>query len=107
MVFSKDPEKPRKPIEMEQLTDPEVVRELTESLERFTRNHEYIEKNWKELLTKYPNNWIVVKDEIIVGIGKTLTVFDEVRAKGIDLADAAHAYLDPSPRPLILTAVSS
>lgn len=107
MVFSNHPEKPGKPIKVEKITDPEVVAEISESLKRFRRNQEFIEKNWHELLLKYPNKWIVVIDEQVVGAADSLDVFDQVRAKGFDTRDCGRAYMNPNPRPLILTAVSN
>lgn len=81
----------------------EEVREIAESLVRYRADHVFLDAHRAEWISKYPDRWVVVKDQKLVGYGKNLhRLFARLRKRGVELEGCAVKFLDTKPRKLIL-----
>ena len=76
--------------------------DVTAILDQFEKDHLYIETHWSEWLNKFPNCWVVVYGEQLVGRGNTLNAaLDEARPKCV-VGDAAVEYVTSEPSNMLL-----
>ena len=71
-------------------------------LDQFDKDHSYIESHRAEWLEQYPNSWVVVYGERLVGRGETLeSALEEARLK-CAVGDAAVEFITSEPRNMLL-----
>ena len=71
-------------------------------LDQFDKDHSYIESHRAEWLKEFPNSWVVVYGERLVGRGETLeSALDEARLK-CAVGDAAVEFITSEPRNMLL-----
>ena len=84
---------------------PVVVDEtaLTKLWDDSTRDANYLDRHYSELLKQYPDQWVAVYQENVVAKGATLKgVLRKVDKQGIRRSNVAIEYLDTNPLPLII-----
>ena len=76
--------------------------DVTAVLDQFDIYHRYIESHRDEWLEEFPNNWVGVYCEQLVGRGETLeSALEEARPK-CAVGDAAVEFITSEPRNLLL-----
>ena len=76
---------------------------IGEGLKQFELDSDFLNANRAQWLVEYPDKWVVVFKEELVGIGDN--VIEALRASTIEEADRPHVaieYLDSNPVQLIL-----
>lgn len=87
----------------------EVVRVFDESggaekLQQFTRDHEYIEERWRELLEEYPDKWVaVLRGEVIASADSDSALIKDIPKE--DIGSTAIRFMDTDPKSQILIVV--
>lgn len=82
---------------------PEQIKEMNESLDRFRADHVFLDTHRAEWTLKYPDRWVVVKGQKLVGYGKNLPrLYQRLRKREVDLRSAAVEFLSTKPRKMIL-----
>ena len=100
------PDQVRAKIETLILT-PEQIKEMDESLALFRADHVFLDAHRVEWTLKYPDRWVVVRDQKLVGYGKNLSrLFQRLRRRGVDLRSAPVKFLSTKPRKWILLKAS-
>lgn len=62
------------------------MQEKQAALRRFHQNVEYFQVHWRELLKRYPEQWVAILDEEIVGANPDYAdLLDELKAKRVPL----------------------
>jgi len=57
------------------------MQEKQAALRRFHQNVEYFHVHWRELLKRYPEQWVAILDEEIVGVNPDYAdLLDELKA---------------------------
>ena len=65
---------------------PEQVKEIAQSLIQFRADHIFLDSHRVVWTLKYPDRWVVVKDQKLVGYGKNkLRLYQRLRKRGIDI----------------------
>lgn len=68
------------------------VEEIREELTRFHRNVEYGQAHYCELLERYPEQWVAIYDEEVVGTGPDKQqLINELRQRGVP---PEHTFFD-------------
>jgi len=85
----------------------EELEEIREGLAQFNKDHNWLSEYHAELLEKYPDQWVAVFKEKIVGAGPDLNqIIEDLRGQGIDTGRVAISLIETNPRPLILQLVA-
>ncbi len=72
--------------------------------QRYKRDVEYLEAHYSELLRRYPDEWIAIYDQKVVGSSPELTpLLDQIKSAGIAPGVALTEYLSTHDEVLILT----
>ena len=88
---------------IEGILSKEEAQKLGEILTQFTRDCQFIDSKIEELTNQYPDRWVVVYHEEVIGTGKNFrNLMWRLRRKGIDTSQVATRFLNTEPRPLIL-----
>ena len=70
------------------------MQELQAQLQRFKRDTAYYEQHREELLEKYPEQWVAIFREKVVGASPDLDqLFDDLESKGVPLGQGLIEYL--------------
>ncbi len=100
------PDQVRAKIEPLTLT-PQQIKEMDESMSRFRADCIFLDSHRAEWTLKYPDRWVVVRDQKLAGYGKDLhRLFARLRKRGVDLRSAPVKFLSTKPRRLILLKVA-
>jgi len=87
---------------LEQLGDMEEIRK---GLERFSADVRFRNENFRSLMEQYPNKWIVILDQQVVAVsGSQRGLKAQLKKARINPAICLWEFLDPNPKPQILTA---
>ena len=71
-------------------------------LDQFDMDHSFIESHREEWLEEFPNSWVVVYREKVVGRGETLeSALEEARLQ-CNVGDAAVEFITSEPRNMLL-----
>jgi hypothetical protein len=85
-----------------QITDAERA-EMFEILAQFTRDSEFLNANWLDWLERYPDQWVGVYQERVLGYRDTLEdIILLARESGVPPGQGAFRYLDSSPTEMLL-----
>ena len=78
----------------------------TAAMERFWRDNQFYNDHYEELLEKYPEQWVVILDQKVVGTGPDLdALFKRLKAEGVSLAQVLVEFLSHDEPMLILSEV--
>jgi|GEM_PF-946327 len=76
---------------------------IQEDLARHSRDFDFFEHHSKELLEKYPDEWVAVYDIKVVDTDKDfLVLLARLKEKGIPTNKTIIHFMDTDPKPLIL-----
>ncbi len=74
-----------------------------DALERFKRDGDYLQEHWKELLRQYPEMWVAVYNQQVVGADNDLErLVGQLKKRGIPPGEAPCEYLTRHEDLLIL-----
>ena len=86
---------------------PEQVKEIAQSLIQFRADHIFLDSHRVVWTLKYPDRWVVVKDQKLVGYGKNKPrLYQRLRRRGVDRHSAVVEFLSTKPRKWILRKAS-
>ena len=70
------------------------MNEVQAELERFHRDNLYYAEHKEELTRQYPDQWVAIFEEEVVGVGPDLTLLlTDLKSRGIPLGKIALEYL--------------
>ncbi len=76
---------------------------VQQELERFTADAQYFDRHRQELLAQYPERWVAVYQQEVVGAARDLKrLIAQLERKGIPPAQAYRAFLTEREETLIL-----
>lgn len=76
---------------------------IQRELERFTSDAEYLDRHRRELLSRYPDRWVAIYDQRVVGASRDLKrLIRQLERKGIPPAQTYREYLTEKEELLIL-----
>lgn len=77
--------------------------ELFRLLDETTKNEEYLERNYSELLKLYPDKWVVILGERVTVVAETLqAAIEELDERGLERGICALKHLNPNPPMLVV-----
>lgn len=77
--------------------------ELARRFERSRRDGEHIARNYDELLEKYRDRWVAVRDQEVVGYGQDArALLRRLRDRGYDPQSVTLAFVTDQPEAMIL-----
>jgi hypothetical protein len=77
--------------------------QVQQELERFTRDMRYVDEHRQELLGRYPERWIAVYNQQVVGVAKDpKRLVRQLERKGISSGQVFREYLTEQEDLLIL-----
>jgi len=80
------------------------VEKIMEDFAHHNRDVDFFENHGREFLEKYPNEWVAVYNEEIVGTNKDFFVLlNLLEKKGLTASKAIVHFMDTDPKPLILS----
>lgn len=80
------------------------VEKILKEFEKFKANTDFFRDNHKFLVEKYPNKWVAIQDEGVVATSRSLKGLMSIMKKaGIETETCYVQFLDPNPKPQILT----
>ena len=72
-------------------------------MEEFSKNTKALERDWRQLLEQFPNEWVAYRHQKLVGHDSSHEVLiTKLKEKGIWENSVATRYLNPNPPTLIL-----
>lgn len=76
------------------------VKDLEEETRQRQKNHRVLSANYKKWLARYPEQYVVVIDGRLAGIGKDRKkLYQRLARRGFDTKTAVSAHLTTKPRP--------
>ena len=79
------------------------MQEIQEDLERFGRDVEYFDQHRQELLQQYPDQWVAVYHQQVVGAAKDpKRLVKQLERKGIPPGRVFHEYVTDKEEFLVL-----
>jgi hypothetical protein len=83
-------------------------KEVQEELERFRRDSDYLQAHYEELLDRYPERWVAVFNERVVGVAPELDeLLDGLMAEGLPIGRVYVQFLTREEVDWILPVVAS
>ena len=77
--------------------------ELLRLLHESTKNEDFLQENYGELLRLYPDQWVVIHDEAIAVVSGTLQgAMENLDEQGIERGTCAIRFLQSKPRMLVV-----
>lgn len=87
------------------MDDPQTVRE---NLERFNQDGDYLQDHREELLAQYPEQWVAVYDQGVVGADKTMKrLIRQLEQRGLRPGHVYTEFLTANPPEFVLRATAS
>ena len=78
---------------------------IRQTIKKGEENGAFLSANYKRLLREHPNQWVGVQDKQVVAVSPTIDgLIKKMRKAGIRMGTAKIKFLDPNPRPIILSA---
>jgi hypothetical protein len=75
-------------------TEGRDIEAIQKALQQFDSDGQYVQEHLAELLSRYPDMWIAVYNQEIIGAAKTVQgLVKQVQKKGLSLADIYREYL--------------
>ncbi len=85
------------------MKDTESLAEIQRDLERFSRDGEYVQRHRAELLSQYPDMWIGVYEQKLVGAATTIgELIRQIEDKGLAPGYVYRQYLATKEEDLIV-----
>ena len=70
------------------------MNEVQAEMERFKRDTQYCEGHYEELLEQYPEQWVAIYDEQVVGAGPDARqLLVELKQRGIPIGQTFFEYM--------------